>query len=203
MNSIAPPFFIFYPETPSFARNVLFTFHRGYFHKSWNAPTAKYSCPQLRTITITRSTHYPSCILLRYHVQPRAYCITFDAICPHFRPTCLFEISNHDPLSFVKFDGTIRLDGILFYHLIFCHFFFFFWPRFMKNHVAPIKHLSCQEHVVRVSNTFFFSYVQSAKYKSWPTTRNHDLECINSELASYYTEVTAIGKSIFLRSISK
>lgn len=125
MNSIAPPFFIFYPETPSFARNVLFTFHRGYFHKSWNAPTAKYSCPQLRTITITRSTHYPSCILLRYHVQPRAYCITFDAICPHFRPTCLFEISNHDPSSFVKFDGTIRLDGILFYHLIFCHFFFF------------------------------------------------------------------------------
>lgn len=85
----------------------------------------------------------------------------------------------------------------------FLPFFFFFWPRFMKNHVAPIKHLSCQEHVVRVSNTFFFSYVQSAKYKSWPTTRNHDLECINSELASYYTEVTAIGKSIFLRSISK
>lgn len=160
-----------------------------------------HSCTRTCTITITRAihyAHYPSCILLlvsraansiySIHALYSIHLSTF-----HCR-TCLFE---KDLQSLVfrqiwRYDSIIDIVfGISFLPLP----FFFFWTKIHmeKSHGS---HTVCLLSGTRVSNTIFFSYVQSAKYKSWPTASHHDLECINSELPSF-VQVPTIGKSIF------
>lgn len=165
-----------------------------------------HSCTRTCTITITRAihyAHYPSCILLLVSRAANSILHYIRYICLHFivELACSRRISN--PSSFVKFDDTIRSLTLClaFRSTIFCHFlFFFFWTKIHmeKSHGS---HTVCLLSGTRVSNTIFFSYVQSAKYKSWPTASHHDLECINSELPSF-VQVPTIGKSIFNRWIT-
>lgn len=110
------------------------------FHKSWDAPTAKYSCPQLhaRTVQLLRAqpiiAHYPPIVAFSSDITRSQECIPHYVryICLQCIPSNLLnlsEISNHDPSSFVKYRNSfrIRLDG-LFRSTIFCHFLssFFF-----------------------------------------------------------------------------
>lgn len=124
--------------------------------------------------TITRSTHYralspDSCILLRYHAQPRVYTalrsIHLSTMYSLEHLLNLSEISNHDPSSFVKYRNSfrIRLDYFVprFSAIFFLPFSFFlflscFFDRDSIKHVAPIKHLSCRKNVYRIL-FFFFS----------------------------------------------
>lgn len=147
------------------------------FHKSWNAPTAKYSCPQLHhnyyALYPLRALSLVVVVLSSDITCSQEYILHYVRyICLHFRRTCLFEISNHDPSSLIKFDGIdsmIRLNGILFHDFLPFSFFFFLTEIHEKPRGSHKASLLSEE---RVSNTIFFSYVQPAKYKSWPTTRN-------------------------------
>lgn len=80
------------------------------FHKSWNAPTAKYSCPQLHhnyyALYPLRALSLVIVVLSSDITCSQEYILHYVRyICLHFRRTCLFEISNHDPSSLIKFDG--------------------------------------------------------------------------------------------------
>lgn len=177
-----------------------------HFHKSWNAPTAKYSCPQLHAyMHHNYYARYPLRALSQLYSPPRITCSQQHTVLYsihlstfHCR-TCLFE---KDLQSLVfrqiwRYDSIIDIVfGISFLPLP----FFFFWTKIHmeKSHGS---HTVCLLSGTRVSNTIFFSYVQSAKYKSWPTASHHDLECINSELPSF-VQVPTIGKSIFNRWIT-
>lgn len=85
-----------------------------HFHKSWNAPTAKYSCPQLHAyVHHNYYARYPLRALSQLYSPPRITCsqertVLYSIHLSTFHcRTCLFE-KDLQSRSFVKFDDTIR-----------------------------------------------------------------------------------------------
>lgn len=126
-----------------------------HFHKSWNAPTAKYSCPQLHAYEHHNYyARYPLRALSQLYSPPRITCsqertVLYSIHLSTFHcRTCLFE-KDLQSRSFVKFDDTIR-------SLTLCVAFrFFFWTKIHMekshgSHTGSLLSGTC------VSNTIFF-----------------------------------------------
>ena len=173
-NSVAPSFFYFFflsRERLHLSPGMFYLRFIGAvrFHKSWDAPTAKYSCPQLhaRTVQLLRAqpiiAHYPPIVAFSSDITRSQECIPHYVryICLQCIPSNLLnlsEISNHDP--FVKYRNSfrIRLDYFVlrFSAIFFLPFsFLFFWPRFDKARGSHKASVLSEE---RVSNTIFFFF---------------------------------------------
>lgn len=136
-----------------------------HFHKSWNAPTAKYSCPQLHAyMHHNYYARYPLRALSQLYSPPRITCSQqhiFDT-CIIFDTFVYISLSNllvreGSPIPRLSSNLTIRFDHwhCVWHFVSATSFFSFFGPRFTwKNHMVPIQYVSCQERVYRI---LFFS----------------------------------------------
>lgn len=134
-----------------------------HFHKSWNAPTAKYSCPQLHAyMHHNYYARYPLRALSQLYSPPRITCsqqhtalYSIHLSTFHCR-TCLFE----KDLQSLVFHQIWRYDSIIdiVFGISFHDFlplpFFLFLDQDSHGKITWLQYVSCQERVYRI---LFFS----------------------------------------------